>query len=79
MQNKKPFCKTGLKKLVIKKDVFEKEIELCQKLSKEGKGRCNWGKCKDCGVLLLLRKLYKGELIEDRDEIKKIKKDILGM
>ena len=79
MPNKKLSCKTGLKKYVIRKDVFEREIELCKKLSKENKGGCNWGKCKDCGVLLLLRKLYKGKLVEDKNEIKKIKKDIVGI
>ena len=79
MPNKKLSCKTGLKKYVIKKDVFEREIAMCQKLSKKNKGKCNWGKCKDCGVLPLLRKLYQGELVEDKDEIKKIKKDILGL
>ena len=68
-----------MKKFAINKEVFEKEIELCQKLSKENKGKCNWGKCKDCGVLLLLRKLYKGKLVEDKNEIKKIKEDILGI
>ena len=77
MPNKKLSCKTENKKRIINKEVFEKEIAMCKKLSKENKGKCNWGKCKDCGVLLLLRKLYKGELIEDKKEIKKIKKDIL--
>ncbi|MEA1936526.1 MAG: hypothetical protein U9N04_00210 [Patescibacteria group bacterium] len=78
MSNKKIACETGRKKYVLKKSVFEREIELCKKLSKKNKGGCNWGKCKDCGVPLLLLKLHKGELIEDKDEIKKIKKDILG-
>lgn len=77
MPNKKSSCKTGLKKGVIKKSVFDQEIKLCQKLSKENKGKCGWGKCKDCGVLMLLHKLYKGELIEDKDEIKKLKNSIL--
>ena len=77
MSNKKIACEAGRKKYVLKKSVFEKEIELCKKLSKKNKGKCNWGKCKDCGVPLLLRKLYQGELIEDKDEIKKIKEDIL--
>ena len=77
MSNKKIACEAGRKKYVLKKSVFEREIELCKKLSKKNKGKCNWGKCRDCGVPLLLRKLYKGELIEDKDEIKKIKKDIL--
>ena len=79
MPSKKPSRKTEIKKRAIKKDIFEKEVAMCQKLSKENNGGCNWGKCKDCGVPLLLRKLYQGELIEDKDEIKKIKKDILGI
>lgn len=79
MSNKKISCKTGLKKCIIKKSIFDKEIALCQKLSKENKGKCGWGKCKDCGVLLLLQKLYKGELIENKDEIRKIKSDVLGV
>lgn len=77
MPNKKLSCETGIKKAIIKKSVFDREIKMCQKLSKENKGKCKWGKCKDCGVLFLLHKLYKGELIEDKDEIKKIRKDIL--
>ena len=79
MPNKKISCKTGLKKCVIKKSVFDREVELCQKLSKENKGKCGWGKCKNCGVLFLLHKLYKGKLIENKDEIKKVKKNILGI
>ena len=52
---------------------------MCQKLFKENKRKCGWGKCKDCGVLFLLHKLYKGELIEDKDEIKKNRNNILGV
>jgi len=74
MPNKKLSSETGLKKSMIKKEVFEREIAMCKKLSKENNGGCNWGKCKDCGVPLLLWKLYKGELIEDKDEIRKTKK-----
>ena len=77
MPNKKLSCETELKKCVIEKSVFNPEIKLCQKLSKENKGRCGWGKCKDCGVLLLLQKLYKGKLVEDKDEIRKLKNKIL--
>ena len=79
MPNKKLSCKTGLKKNIINKSVFDREIKMCKKLSKENKGKCKWGKCKDCGVLFLLHKLYKGELIEDEAEIKKIKENILGI
>lgn len=32
---KKPTCQTGLKKNVISKTVFEREIKLCQKLNSE--------------------------------------------
>ena len=66
-------------KNIINKSVFDREIEMCKKLSKENKGKCKWGKCKDCGVLFLLHKLYKDELIENKNEIKKIRKIILGI
>jgi len=64
-------CKTGLKKNIIKKEVFDREIALCKQLSKKHKGKCGWGKCKDCGVIPLLYKLHKGQLLEKPAEIKK--------
>jgi hypothetical protein len=69
-------CKTGLKKNVIKKSLFEHEIALCQKLSKNKKG-CGWGKCKDCGVVPLLYKLHSGLLVENKKDIAKLKKAYL--
>lgn len=78
MKNK-PTCKTGLKKNIIKKPVFEREIFLCRKLAKEKKGRCGWGKCKDCGVVPLLYKLHKGKLLEKDTEIKAVKKKVLSI
>ena len=36
MKSKKNSCKAGLKKLIIRKDIFEREIDICQKLCKEG-------------------------------------------
>ena len=66
-------CKTGLKKNIIKKEVFDREIALCRKLSKENRRKCGWGKCQDCGVILLLYKLHKGQLLEDPVEITKVK------
>lgn len=72
-------CKRGLKKSIIKKEVFEREIALCQMLSKENKGKCGWGKCKDCGVIPLLYKLHKGQLLEDPVKIRKIKKKIFKL
>ena len=69
-------CKTWLKKNIIKKKVFDREIKLCQMLSKKHRGKCGWGKCRDCGVVPLLIKLYKGKLLEKPSEIKKAKSRI---
>jgi len=63
-------------KKLIKKETFDKEIKMCEKLSKENRGKCNWGSCKDCGVIPLLYKLYKGKLLEKPAEIKKAKAKI---
>lgn len=71
---KKLTYKTGLKKNVISKTVFEREILLCQKLNKESGGKgCGWGKCRDCGVIPLLYKLHKGILVEDKKELQNLK------
>lgn len=70
-------CKTGLKKNIINKCIYEREIALCKKLSKEGNGRCGWGECDKCGVLPLLYKLHKGKLLEDVKDIKDIRKKLL--
>lgn len=77
MKDKKLTCKTGLKKNIISKEVFDREIALCRKLFKENNGKCRWGRCKDCGVVPFLYKLHKGELLEDSAEIEKIKDNIL--
>lgn len=69
-------CKIGLKKNIINKEVFDREIALCKQLSKENNGKCGWGRCKDCGVIPLLYKLHKGKLLEKSNEIKKAKKNI---
>lgn len=79
MQTKnKLTCKQGLKKGIVKKEVFDRELALCQKLAKKNKGKCGWGKCQHCGVIPLLYKLHKGELIEEPKEIKKVKDGILS-
>ena len=70
-------CKTGLKKNIIKKETFDREIALCKMLAKENKGKCGWGICKNCGVIPLLYKLHKGKLLERPAEIKKIKSKII--
>jgi len=76
MTKNDPKCETGLAKNIIGQEVFDREIGLCRKLSKENGGKCGWGKCSDCGVIPLLYKLNKGKLLED-DEAKKTKEEIL--
>ncbi len=76
MKKTKLICKTGLKKNIIKNDVFKREIALCKMLFKKHKGKCRWGKCKDCGVIPLLYKLRKGRLLDKPTEIKKAKSRI---
>ncbi|MGB2762107.1 MAG: hypothetical protein WBC21_01035 [Minisyncoccales bacterium] len=66
MKNKKP-----------SENDFKKEITMCQELCRKNNGKCNWGKCKDCGVIFLLYKLHKGKLIEDKNQIEKLRKKIL--
>lgn len=60
----------------ISKEIFEKEISMCKFLYKEKKG-CNWWKCENCWVPLLLHKLYNWEVIEDSQKIKEFKDTIL--
>lgn len=69
-------CKTGLEKNIIEKEVFKRELALCQMLSKENRGKCGWGKCNDFGVIPLLWKLYKGQLLDTPAKINKIRKKI---
>jgi hypothetical protein len=61
----------------MEKEVFEKEIAMCQKLSRKNGGKCNWGECQKCGVIPLLYKLGKGEFYDIKEEIDKIKKSVL--
>ncbi|MFA5925339.1 MAG: hypothetical protein WC831_00230 [Parcubacteria group bacterium] len=74
---KKITCKTGLKKNVINKKVFDREAALCRMLSKKNKSKCGWGKCKDCGVVPLLIKLHEGKLIEGKNNINSARKKYL--
>jgi len=71
-------CKTNLREGIISQEVFNRELALCAKLNKEKNGKCGWGKCQDCGVIPLLYKLRKSELLENPAEIKKLKDKIFG-
>lgn len=57
-------------------EIFDRELAMCQKLSRENGGKCNWGECKTCGVIPLLYKLYKGVLLEKKEKIEKVKKEV---
>lgn len=61
-----------LNKSSLSKEVFDKEIAICKKQFKNGK--CAWGECDRCGVIPLLVKLHKGELLEDLNKIAEVKK-----
>lgn len=76
-QQAKLTCKTGLKKNVISQEVFDREIALCKMLHQENGKKCGWGMCAQCGVIPLLYKLYKGQLIEKPEELNKIRKELL--
>lgn len=79
MKNKnKLTCKTGLRKNVIGKGIFEKEIALCSKLNQENNGKCGWGECDNCGVIPILIKLHKGQLLEDPAEIKRAREQVFN-
>lgn len=49
----------------ISKEIYEKELEMCKQLHKEGK--CCWGNCEECGVLALLYKLHTGQIIHGKE------------
>ncbi|MDD4900576.1 MAG: hypothetical protein PHS62_00480 [Patescibacteria group bacterium] len=61
----------------MEKEIFEKEIAMCKKLSKKNGGQCNWGECEKCGVIPLLHKLFYGKVYEKIDETKELKRTTL--
>lgn len=63
---------------MLDQETFDKEIKICQKMYKEKDG-CNWGRCDECGVVLLLHKLKTGEVVEDKEGVKRLKKNILDL
>jgi len=60
----------------MEKEIFDKEILICKEMSKKNGGKCKWGVCKKCGVIPLLYKLHKGDLLEDSKEIIEIKRKL---
>ena len=69
-------CNTGLAPNIINQEVFEREIALCKKLNNDNNGSCGWGQCQNCGVIPLLYKLHKGELLEEPEIINDTKNKI---
>ena len=78
MEKEELTCKTGIEKNIIDKEVFKREIALCRKLSRKNDKKCGWGECNKCGVIPLLYKLHKGELLEDPKMISEVRKKITG-
>lgn len=70
-------CKTNLTPTIISEEVFKREVELCNKLNRENCGKCCWGICKNCGVIPLLHKLNNGEVIDNENEVVKLKEKFL--
>jgi len=62
---------------MIEEELFEQEIGMCRELFKRNGGKCNWGECSKCGVIPLLHKLYRSEVVESEGDIKKLKDAIL--
>ena len=62
----------------MEKVIFDKENKICQELSHKNGGKCNWGECDKCGVIPLLHKLYSGEIVENEENVKKLRKEILN-
>jgi len=58
-------------------DVYKKETKMCVRMFKEKQG-CAWGKCADCGVVPLLYKFETGVTVENDDDIKNLKNEILN-
>ena len=61
----------------MEKEIFDKEISMCRELSKKNNGRCNWGECEKCGVIPLLFKLAKGDIVEKENDVKELKRTAL--
>ncbi len=62
---------------IIDREVYEKELQMCKNLSQKNGGKCAWGVCQNCGVIPFLHKLYRGELLEDSEEIKEAKSGVV--
>ncbi|MFA7170138.1 MAG: hypothetical protein WC178_04805 [Candidatus Paceibacterota bacterium] len=70
--------KNGQDKDSISDDIFVREIAMCKKLNGKNGGKCNWGECKNCGVIPLLYKLHEGKFLEKEEEIEKIKAELFS-
>jgi xanthine dehydrogenase iron-sulfur cluster and FAD-binding subunit A len=62
---------------IISKEVFDRESKICRQMNRE-KGGCAWGECDACGVIPLLFKLHKGELLEGKAEIEAAKNQVFN-
>lgn len=60
----------------LSEEVFLRETAMCRKLHGENGGRCHWGECSSCGVIPLLHKLCRKELLEDKQEVAEAKRQV---
>ncbi|MFA5130898.1 MAG: hypothetical protein WC467_00565 [Patescibacteria group bacterium] len=58
-------------------DVYKKETKMCARMFKEKQG-CAWGKCATCGVVPLLYKLETGSVVDNEEDIKALKEEVLN-
>ncbi|MDD3190547.1 MAG: hypothetical protein PHI66_02540 [Candidatus Pacebacteria bacterium] len=47
-------------------------------MNRQNGGKCCWGECNRCGVVPLLFKLHKGELLEKPEEVANEKKKLFS-
>ncbi len=66
-----------MEKEIISREIFDRETKICREMFKEKSG-CAWGKCDSCGVIPMLHKLHKGELLEEKTVIEAAKKQAFG-
>ena len=61
---------------MIGQEIFDNEMKMCRELYNKNSG-CAWGECEKCGVIPLLHKIVKGEIIEEKQDIIRLKNKYL--
>jgi len=61
----------------MEKEIFEKEINICREHYNKKKS-CAWGECEKCGAIPLLHKLFKEEVVDNKDDVEELKREYLN-